>query len=69
THRLQDAFVMATHRFDQEKGMVPLPKDGPDKGVDQGTKFLVLNEGGIKFHGTTEELVHSDDPWIKEYLA
>jgi phospholipid/cholesterol/gamma-HCH transport system ATP-binding protein len=69
THRLQDAFVMATHRFDQEKGMVPLPKDAPDKGIDTGTKFLVLNEGGIKFHGTTEELVHADDPWIKEYLA
>ena len=69
THRLQDAFVMATHRFDQQKGMAPLPKDGPDHGIDQGTKFLVLNEGGIKFHGTTEELVHSEDPWIKEYLA
>jgi len=69
THRLQDAFVMATHRFDQQKGMAPLPKDGPDRGIDQGTKFLVLNEGGIKFHGTTEELVHSEDPWIKEYLA
>ena len=69
THRLQDAFVMATHRFDQQKGMAPLPKDGPEHGIDQGTKFLVLNEGGIKFHGTTEELVHSEDPWIKEYLA
>jgi len=69
THRLQDAFVMATHRFDQQKGMAPLPKDGPDRGIDRGTKFLVLNEGGIKFHGTTEELVHSEDPWIKEYLA
>jgi len=69
THRLQDAFTMATHRFDAEKGMVPLPKDGPDRGIDTGTKFLVLNEGGIKFHGTTEELVRSEDPWIKEYLA
>jgi phospholipid/cholesterol/gamma-HCH transport system ATP-binding protein len=69
THRLQDAFVLATHRYDAEKGMVSLPKDGPDRGIDKGTKFLVLNEGGIKFHGTTEELVHSDDPWIREYLA
>jgi len=69
THRLQDAFTMATHRFDAEKGMVPLPKDGPDRGIDTGTKFLVLNEGGIKFHGTTEELVRSEDPWIKEYLG
>jgi len=69
THRLQDAFVMATHRYDQEKGMAPIPKDGPERGIDEGTKFLMLNEGGIVFHGTTEELVHSTDPWIKEYLA
>ena len=68
THRLQDAFVMATHRYDPEKGMRPIPKDGPERGLDTGTKFLVLNEGGIRFQGTTEELVHSDDPWIKEYL-
>ena len=70
THRLQDAFIMASHRFDQKTGgMTPIPKDGPERGLDPGTKFLVLNDGGIKFHGTTEELVHSDDPWIKEYLA
>ena len=70
THRLQDAFVMASHRYDQKSGgMTPISKDGPERGIDPGTKFLVLNEGGIKFHGTTEELVHSDDPWIKEYLA
>ncbi len=59
THRLQDAFVMATHRYDEKAGMVELPKDGPHHGVDESTKFLMLNEGGIVFHGTTEELVHS----------
>lgn len=69
THRLQDAFVMATHRYDAEKGMVELPKDGPDHGMDESTKFLMLNEGGVVFNGTTEELVHSKDPWIKDYLA
>jgi phospholipid/cholesterol/gamma-HCH transport system ATP-binding protein len=68
THRLQDAFTLATHRYDAGKGMVPIPKDGPDRGLDEGTKFLMLNEGGVVFHGTTEELVHSTDPWIKEYL-
>jgi len=25
--------------------------------------------GGVVFHGTTDELVHSSDPWIKEYLS
>jgi phospholipid/cholesterol/gamma-HCH transport system ATP-binding protein len=28
----------------------------------------MLNEGKIAFQGTTDELVHSDDPWIKRYL-
>jgi phospholipid/cholesterol/gamma-HCH transport system ATP-binding protein len=70
THRLQDAFVLATHRFDPStSGMKPIAKDGPEHGIDDGTKFLILNEGSIVFHGTTDELVHSEDPWIKEYLS
>ena len=70
THRLQDAFVLAGNRFDSEtNGMKPIPKDGPDHGIDPGTKFLILNEGQIVFHGTTRELVHSEDPWIKNYIA
>jgi len=69
THRLQDAFVLATHRFDVATGgMQPIAKNGPEHGIDAGTKFLILNEGRIVFHGSTEELVHSDDPWIKRYL-
>jgi phospholipid/cholesterol/gamma-HCH transport system ATP-binding protein len=68
THRLQDAFTLATHRYEAAKGMVELPKDGPNHGIDDSTKFLMLNEGSVVFHGTTEELIHSDDPWIREYL-
>jgi len=69
THRLQDAFMLATHSYDAQQGMKAIPKDGPDHGIDPGMKFLMLNEGHVVFHGTTEELVHSTDPWIKEYLA
>jgi phospholipid/cholesterol/gamma-HCH transport system ATP-binding protein len=70
THRLQDAFILATHRYDPATGcMKPIPKDASGHNVDQSTRFLMLNEGGIVFHGNTEELIHSDDPWIKEYLA
>jgi phospholipid/cholesterol/gamma-HCH transport system ATP-binding protein len=74
THRLQDAFVMATHRFDPATGgMKPIPppsgREGDKPGIDPGIKFLMLNEGKIVFHGSTEELVQSDDPWIKEYLS
>jgi len=66
THRIQDAFAMATHRFNSETGhMEPLP----DGGVDHGTRFLVMNAGGVVYHGDTLGLVHSEDPWIKDYLA
>jgi phospholipid/cholesterol/gamma-HCH transport system ATP-binding protein len=66
THRLQDAFLLAGHRFNQQTGKVePIPNNG----IDSSTKFLVLNEGQVVFDGTTQELVHSTDPWLKEYLS
>src|SRR5246500_404898 len=66
THRLQDAFLLARNRFNQQTGKIePIPNDG----IDDSTKFLVLNDGGIVFDGTTEELVHTTDPWLKEYLS
>jgi phospholipid/cholesterol/gamma-HCH transport system ATP-binding protein len=66
THRLQDAFLLASHRFNQQTGKVePIPNGG----IDNSTKFLVLNEGQVVFDGTTQELVHSTDPWLKEYLS
>jgi phospholipid/cholesterol/gamma-HCH transport system ATP-binding protein len=66
THRLQDAFVLATNRWNPEKGHMELLPNG---GINPSTKFLVLNEGRIVFDGSTEELVSSDDPWLKEYLS
>ncbi len=66
THRLQDAFMLATHTFDREQNhMVPIP----DGGLDSKTTFLVLHDGHIVFDGSTHDLVHSDDPFLKEYLS
>ena len=66
THRLQDAFTMASHRFDTEKNqMVPLPKGQ----TNHMTNFLVLHQGKLIFDGSTEELVASQDPFLKEFLA
>ena len=66
THRLQDAFLLARNRFNQKTGqMEPIPNGG----VDDSTKFLVLNEGRIVFDGTTHELIGTDDPWLKEYIT
>jgi len=66
THRLQDAFVLASHRFNREANkMEPLPEGHSDP----QTNFLVLNEGKLVFDGSTHDLVHSDDPFLKEYLT
>jgi phospholipid/cholesterol/gamma-HCH transport system ATP-binding protein len=66
THRLQDAFLLARSRFNTKTGKV---EQIPDGGIEESTKFLVLNEGKLVFDGTTEELVHTDDPWLKDYLS
>jgi phospholipid/cholesterol/gamma-HCH transport system ATP-binding protein len=66
THRLQDAFVIARNRFNQQDNKM---EEIPDNGIDESTRFLVLNEGKVVFHGDTRELVHTDDPWLKDYLS
>jgi phospholipid/cholesterol/gamma-HCH transport system ATP-binding protein len=66
THRLQDAYLLARSRFNAETGKV---EQIPHGGIDDSTKFLVLNEGKVVFDGTTHELVHTDDPWLKDYLS
>ena len=66
THRLQDAFTLATHRYNAEAGKMELIPDG---GIDDTTRFLVLNEGCIVYNGNTHDLVHSEDPWLREYLS
>ncbi|HSY73532.1 MAG TPA: ATP-binding cassette domain-containing protein [Alloacidobacterium sp.] len=66
THRLQDAFTLVSHRFNREANkMEPLPEGQ----TDPQTSFLMLNEGKLAFDGSTHDLVHSDDPFIKEYLS
>jgi phospholipid/cholesterol/gamma-HCH transport system ATP-binding protein len=66
THRLQDAFALAMNTFDKtENHMVPIPNDG----LDTKTNFLMLHDGHLVFDGSTHDLVHSDDAFIKEYLS
>jgi phospholipid/cholesterol/gamma-HCH transport system ATP-binding protein len=67
THRLQDAFTMASHYFDRKLNkMVPLP-DGSTRNVH--TTFLILRDHKIIFEGTASELLRCHDPYIREYLS
>ena len=65
THRLQDAFTLSTHCFDPAQGrMVPLPQGE----IDPLTTYLMLEEGRLIFSGSVHELVHSENPFVREFL-
>jgi phospholipid/cholesterol/gamma-HCH transport system ATP-binding protein len=65
THRLQDAFTMCSHRFEPaEDRMVPLPKGQ----TDLKTTFLMLAEGHLIFDGSLQELVSSQDAFVREFI-
>jgi phospholipid/cholesterol/gamma-HCH transport system ATP-binding protein len=67
THRLQDAFTMASHYFDPAQNqMVPLD-DGSTRNTN--TTFLILRDGKIIFEGTAPDLLRNHDPYIREYLS
>ena len=67
THRLQDAFTMATHQFDKTTNhMVALPKG---QHAEVPMSFLLLRDGKVILDGDAKELVSSRDPYIREYIA
>jgi len=67
THRLQDAFIMATHTYDaQACKMVAVPR-GKERNINMS--LLVLRDSKVIFEGTAEEMVKSRDPYLKEYLS
>lgn len=66
THRLQDAFMMCTHRFEPaEDRMVPLPEHH----TDTNTTFMMLADGHLIFDGSLHDLVNSQDPFVREFIA
>jgi phospholipid/cholesterol/gamma-HCH transport system ATP-binding protein len=46
--------------------MRPLPEGAHQ---DVKTTFLILREGKVIFDGTAQEMSHSKDEYIKEYIA
>src|SRR5256885_15919054 len=67
THRLQDAFIMASHYFDRNTNEKrPLPRGA--RGEEPMT-FLVFRVGKIIFYGDAHELAHSKDEYIRVYIS
>jgi phospholipid/cholesterol/gamma-HCH transport system ATP-binding protein len=65
THRLQDAFTLATHRFNRATNQM---ERFPDDGIDPNTTIMVLRNSGIAFSGSLLDLLRCTDPYIQEYL-
>jgi phospholipid/cholesterol/gamma-HCH transport system ATP-binding protein len=67
THRLQDAFTMASHQFDKQSNQVrALPRG---QYCDVPMSFLILRNGEVIFDGDIHQLAHTKDEYIREYIS
>jgi phospholipid/cholesterol/gamma-HCH transport system ATP-binding protein len=67
THRLQDAFTLATHQFDKATNqVVTLPKG---QHCEVPMSFLILRDSKVIFDGDAHQLATSRDEYIREYIS
>ncbi len=67
THRLQDAFTMATHQFDPKTNQLQALPRG--QFCDVPMSFLILRDGKVIFDGDIHQLAHTKDEYIREYIS
>src|ERR1700732_3867775 len=67
THRLQDAFTMATHQFDKQTNQLQALPRGQHCLVP--LSFLILRDGKVIFDGDLEQLTQTQDEYIREYIS
>ena len=74
THRLQDAFILASWNFDRAGDQVGRPMYGSVRPAEEGpggagrTRIFLLRDGGIYFEGTAGELLATEDDYVRQYL-
>jgi phospholipid/cholesterol/gamma-HCH transport system ATP-binding protein len=68
THRMRDAFTLASEYAENGNGEVVFRREGQDLCI-ANTRFLLLRDGKIIFEGPDETLRRSEDPYIKRFLA
>lgn len=68
TQRLQDAFAMASYRFDPKAGRVEklAMNGGPAIGA---TTFVFFRDGRVYFEGGPKSVLDSRDPYLQKFLA
>src|SRR5216117_4329295 len=68
THRMRDAFTLASEYASNGSGNVTFHREGQDLCI-ANTRFLMLRDGAIIFEGPDEVLRRSKDEYIKRCLA
>ena len=68
THRMRDAFTLASEYAVNGNGEVKFRREGQDLCI-ANTRFLLLRDGKIIFEGPDDILRRSEDPYIKRFLA
>ncbi len=69
THRLQDAFGLASYRFDAAQDRVVKSAAADALNGQSATNFLFLREGQVYFEGSPKHLLDSSDKYLKEFLV
>jgi phospholipid/cholesterol/gamma-HCH transport system ATP-binding protein len=67
SHRLQDAFTMASHYFDTHTNQMLSLLPGTHRELP--VTFLVIRDGKVIFDGDAQELAKSKDEYIREYIS
>jgi phospholipid/cholesterol/gamma-HCH transport system ATP-binding protein len=68
THQLRDAYNVA-RTFVLRRGDEYVTSVVADMSILEGTEFLMLQEGQVRFEGSPHELQTSADPYIREFLS
>ena len=68
THRMRDAFTLASQYATNDNGEVEFHNEGQFMCI-ANTRFLMLRDGRIIFEGPDEVLRRSEDEYIKRFLA
>ena len=68
THRMRDAFTLASEYATNGDGKVRFHNEGNFLCI-ANTRFLMLRDGKIIFEGPDEELRRSRDEYIKRFLS
>ncbi len=69
TQRLQDAFFLANFAYSVEQGGLVAAVSAAQQAAIHDVRFLLLRDTRLYFEGDRDDLVRSQDPYLRKFLA